>query len=164
MNNQTIDDMTGSLSAICDFLNEMEIDAELYPAGQQFPLPSLIIWADGPKEQGGQVIINNYVPIDANAESTNFMQFYIEFPIDLGGIGEADLLRELDLLNRALPMGHAMTVAPRPDMTFERMAGARYMFGVSDSEPIDGDVYLEMLMMFSLSCEAIRQKLDELTQ
>ena len=156
----TLDEMERKLCVIADFIEDDEASCEVYPASEEFELPTLVLQPPHDENELPRTTMLNFVPLPDGGEYTDFIQFYLEFPFDLSHYGEAELLRTVDELNRQLPLGHVMTLAPRPDQPDARRIGMRYMYALSNEREIDDGNLLEALMLFLLSSDAVEMRVS----
>ena len=153
-----LDEMERKLCVIADFMEDDEVTCDIIPASEEFDLPSLMIRL--PEDDHGlpRILLMNYVPFPEASESTDFIQFYIELPYDLSAYDEPSLYKAIDELNRQLPLGHCMTLSPRPDLPYEKMVSMRYIYALSNERELDEGNLLEALMLFLLSCDAVEMR------
>ncbi|MDR0469967.1 MAG: hypothetical protein LBH09_08345, partial [Peptococcaceae bacterium] len=97
----------------------------------------------------------NYVPLPDVGEYADFLQIFVQLPYDLSGIERGELLSAIDELNQQLPLGHCMTVKPRPDLIYANTIGIRHMYAYPNGQKIDDGCLLEALMLFMLSCDMV---------
>ena len=153
-----LDEMERKLWVIVDIIEDDEVRCEMYPASEEYVLPTLVIHLPEDDHDLARLLLLNFVPIPDAGEFTDFLQFYIEFPYDLSAYEEPELLKAIDELNRQLPLGHCMTLKPRPDQQYEKMIAMRYMYTLPNEEDIDDGVLLETLMLFMMSCDAVEMR------
>jgi hypothetical protein len=125
------------------------------PASDEFDLPSLVVELPDDDHGFPRDLVMNFIPLPEAGEFTDFLQFYIELPYDLSGIEKNELLATIDDLNRQLPLGHCVTIKPRPDLKYPNSIGVRYICAFSNEREIDDGCLLEMLMLFMFSCDAV---------
>ena len=153
-----LEEMERKLCIIADFIEDDEAKCQVYPASADFDLPTLVLQVPVDEGETPRTVLMNFVPLPEGGEYTDFIQFYLEFPFDLSGRKEADLLKDVDKLNRQLPLGHIMTLAPRPDHKYKTMIGMRYMYALSKEREIDDGNLLEALMLFLLSSDGVEME------
>lgn len=144
------------------FIENIELDCELIPAGEQFELPTLLVALPYDEEGNAVALMVNPVPLGEGDEHTHILQFYMELPLNLTHLSEEALLREVDTLNRSLPMGLCMTLPRRADSPYERMVGARHMYTYPRKADLDEDSFMEVLLLFILSLDVITEHFDNL--
>ena len=155
---ETLEEMERKLCIIADFIEDDEARCEVYPASEEFELPTLVLQPPHDENETPRTTLLNFVPLPEGGDFTDFIQFYLEFPFDLSRYGETELLRAIDELNRQIPLGHVMTLAPRPESSDKRMIGMRYMYALSNEREIDDGNLLEALMLFLLSSDAVEMR------
>ena len=162
MDEEKLQEMERHLGLLKTYLEAEEVEAEVLPADDKFALPTLIAVINEDENDNQRVAIVNYVMLDEIVDQTDFIQFYVELPLDCSAYADDVLHTTLNDLNRKLPVGFAFVVAPRPDMTFAKMVGLRYMFPFPKGSEISEGVFIDALFMFDMSCEAVVQRFAEM--
>ena len=164
MDKPNLKKMEEQFEILTECLAELEVEAQVVPADDTFMLPSLAVPLDTGVDGYERVMVINYVPLDASLdliEYTDFIQIYMELPYDLSRVPDDALMTGLDALNRKLPVGQCFTLAPKPGQPYAKMAGMRCMFPSRKGEDVDESVFIETLLLFDLSGDAVAQEFAE---
>jgi hypothetical protein len=145
--------MDKRLAEIENFAAEMGFTSQLVPG----VIPTLVVTMPSEEEAPELVMTINPLPLDEGDAYTDYIQIYVEMPLDLDEFAELTFLRELDVINKKLPLGACVRIEPREDLAAEQMMGLRYVFTAEKDRLLAKETFEEMFLMVVLSCDGALQ-------